>query len=227
MKFVNQLDYPHLMYKRIQMEPIFYEKNKALFENMKGFKARTSDAPTPEPGTPLPPGNVEKGGCGLCCAVMTADHLTPNTDFSLEDALDISYANKANFGGTDYDLFGPAFAEKMNYNFSSSNSLEDVDACLKTGGVAVASVMGDREDGHIGVFTHGWHYILVFAKRPDGKYAILDPSQTPTKYDEPGRKELVESGDLIVDGNILYATGEILLEEVKYLNPGFYMFSRK
>ena len=226
MKFVNQLDYPHLMYKRIQMTPEFFEKNKALFENLKGMQGAAAQE-KPAPGTPLPPGNVEKGGCGLCCAVMAADQLTPNSQFSLEDALDISYEAKANFGGTDYDLFGPAFAEKMGYAFASTNSLADVDEVLKTGGVAVASVAGDRVDGHVGVFTHGWHYILVFAKREDGKYAILDPSQTPTKYDEPGRKELVEAGKLIVDGNILYVDGDILAEEVKLLNPGFFLFCRK
>ena len=46
----------------------------------------------------------------------------------------------------------------------------DRERLLAGGGVAVAKAGGDRKDGHIGVFTHGWHYILVIYKRTDGKY---------------------------------------------------------
>jgi hypothetical protein len=226
MKYVNQLDYPHLLYKTgLKLDYDYYLANKERIDasNFGPLKFEPGMKPLANPQTTVAP-----AGCGLCCAVMAADQLTPNSTFTLEDALDLSYASHANEGiGTEYDPFAPAFAEKMGYEFKGTNSLEELDAWLATGGVAVAKAGGDRKDGHIGVFTHGWHYILVFAKRTDGKYAILDPSQTPTKYDEPGRKELQESGDLIVDGNILYATGKILAEEVKLFDPGFYMFRRK
>ena len=52
--------------------------------------------------------------------------------------------------------------------------------------------------------------------------AAPDPSLVPGKYDEEGRKGLVE-----VDGKIIYASGEQLMEETKLFEPRFYMFRRK
>ena len=223
MKYLNQLDYPHYMYKSTKkLDYDFYlaYKRAADASNFGDIKV----SPDMEPIT-LGSGvsNVAISGCGLCCAVMAADRLTPNTSFSLEDALDVSYeSGGAGPVGTDYRFFAPAFAERMNYEWKGTASFEELDDWLAKGGVAVAEVAGDRKDGHIGVFTHGWHFILLLSKREDGKYAILDPSQTPTKYEEEGRKGLVE-----VDGNIIYASEDVLKEEVKLFDTPLYLFRRK
>ncbi len=221
MKYLNQLNYPHMMYKTGQnIGYDYYLANKDRIDASKMGALNFTEGMEP---MNMPPANIAQAGCGLCCAVMVADQLIPNSQFTLEDAIDLSYAVKGNEGfGTEYEPFAPAFAEKMNLNWKGTNDLEELDQCLASGGVAVAKVGGDRKDGHIGIFTHGWHYILVIYKRADGKYAILDPSQTPTKYDEEGRKGLIE-----VDGNILYSPADILKEEIKLFDPGFYMFWRK
>ncbi len=224
MKYVNQLEHPHLMYKAGKpLDYDFYLRYKKAADAAK-FMSNFKVTPDMKPIT-LNNGvsNVAVGGCGLCCAVMAADRLTPNSSFALEDALELAYASGGNgAAGTDYGPFAPAFAEKMNYDWKGTASFDDVDEWLATGGVAVVEVAGDRQDGHIGVFTHGWHFMLLLYKRADGKYAILDPSQTPTKYDEEGRKGLVE-----VDGNIIYASKEVLWEEAKDFDVPFYLFRRK
>ncbi len=221
MKYRNQLNYPHMLYKTgLKLDYDYYLANKERIDasNFGPLKFEPGMKPLTNPQT-----TVAQAGCGLCCAVMVADHLDPESKFDIEDALELSYEAHANEGiGTEYDPYAKTFAEKMNYDWKGTNSLEEVDEWLATGGAVVAKVGGDRKDGHIGIFTHGWHYIFVAYKRPDGRYAILDPSQTPTKYDEKGREGVVE-----VDGNILYATGEVLQEETKLFDPGFYMFRRK
>ena len=221
MKYVNQLDYPHLLYKTgLKLDYDYYLANKERIDasNFGPLKFEPGMKPLANPQT-----TVKQAGCGLCCAVMVVDRLDTDKEFTLEDALELSYESHANDGiGTEYDPFAPAFAEKMNYDWKGTNDLDELDAWLASGGVAVAKAGGDRKDGHIGIFTHGWHYILVIYKRADGKYAILDPSQTPTKYDEPGREGVVE-----VQGNIIFASGETLKEETKLFDPGFYMFRKK
>lgn len=223
MKYLNQLDYPDMIYNTgVKIDYDYYLANKERIDASKGFSAIKWE-PGMKAGFGGGPANIAQAGCGLCCAVMVADQLTPNSDFTLEDALQLSYDSGANYGaGTEYEPYAPAFAEKMGYTWEGTNCLDDVDKALHTGGAVVAKVGGDRTDGHIGFFTHGWHYILVLCKRADGKYGILDPSQTPTKYDEEGRKGIAE-----IDGKIIYVPGEILLEEVKLFDPGFYLFFRK
>jgi|GEM_PF-485498 hypothetical protein len=221
MKYLNQLDYPHMLYKTgRKLDYDYYLANKERLDQT-DFHARFEFKPGMEPMASN--ATVARAGCGLCCAVMAADRLSPESDFSLVDALELSYACGADYGiGTEYDKYAPAYAEKMGYDWKGTNDLTEVDSWLRNGGVAVAKVGGDRKDGHIGLFTHGWHYIILIWKREDGKYAILDPSQTPTKYDEEGRKGLVE-----VDGKLIYAAPELLAEETKLFDPGFYLFKRK
>ena len=49
------------------------------------------------------------------------------------------------------------------------------------------------------MFTRGGHYMAVIAEEADGRFAILDPSLSPTKYEEPDRKGKVEiKNDVIV-----------------------------
>ncbi|MBR2670300.1 MAG: hypothetical protein IKE36_10965 [Solobacterium sp.] len=220
MKFVNQLDYPHLMYKiGSKRDYDYYLANKERIDACKFDHINFQPGMKPVESI----ATVERAGCGLCCAVMVADRLTPNSKFTLEDAIELSYASHANEGiGTEFDPFAPAFAEKMNYEYKGSNDLDELDQWLAAGGAAVVKVAGDRRDGHIGVFSNGWHYITALYKRPDGRYALLDPYLYDGKYDEDGKQGLVE-----VDGVLLYTNAEVLLEESKLFDPRFYMFRLK
>ena len=167
MKYINQLDYPHMLYVTgIELTGERKERGKTT--------------------------TVKTSGCGLCTAVMVADRLIPNCEFSLTDAIELSYEAKANCGlGTRYPRFAPLFAERLGLKLETSTDIEDVRRCLQTGGAAAILVDGDHE-GYTGVFSHGPHYIAAIGVESDGRFAILDPSYKPGKYDEEGRQGKVE-----------------------------------
>ncbi len=197
MKFLNQRDYPHWLYiTRTDMEGEDKEWG------------RTS--------------TVFTSACGLCSAVMVADRLLPNCEFSLSDAIDLSYEVKANYRkGTSYERFAPAFAQKLGLRLETSQDVEDIRKCLRTGGAAVLLVRGDR-DGKVGLFTHGGHYIVAINEEPDGRLAILDPYFYEGKFDEEGRKGKVE----LVRGKIVLCDGETIAEEAFVKRVPYYLFWR-
>lgn len=198
MKYINQLEYPHIPYiTRTKMET--EEERK---------KGETN--------------SVRSSGCGLCSAIMVLDRLLVNYEFTLEDAVQLSYASKANEkGGTMYERFAPAFAEKFGLEFEMTDDPERLRYCLRTGGVAVLRTRGDYE-GHIGIFSHGGHYVTLIGEERDGRIAVLDPSNKPGKYDEEGR-ECVE----VKNEQILLCDMNSITKEFKIENPPLYLFWRK
>lgn len=160
-------------------------------------------------------------GCGLCCAVMVADRLLIEPEFDIKEALQLSYACGANHKlGTDYHIFAPYFSEKMGLRLQMTSDIEALRSCLRSGGCAVANSGGDRE-GYAGVFTHGGHYICVISVDDEDLFAVLDPSQVPGKYEEPGRE-----GKVAVNGNICLCSGEVLQKDCENRTPSFYCFWR-
>ena len=92
---------------------------------------------------------------------MVADRLLTHYDFELADAIALSYEVGANHAtGTDYNLFAPAFADKLGLRMERTKDINALINCLQTGGAAILLVGGDRE-GHIGLFTHGGHYMAA------------------------------------------------------------------
>ena len=198
MRYVNQLDYPDMSYvTRANPKNINHEKGK-----------RTT---------------VKSSGCGLCSAIMVADRLLPSYQFELEDAIELSYSVGANHAiGTDPKLFFPAFAEKMGLKMVATCDLDALLHCLRTGGAAVVHVGGDRE-GHIGLFTHGGHYMVVIGEEPDGRLAILDPSYFVGKYEEEGRSGKVE----VVNEVIALCDPQTLAEEGRPGKDYYHLFWRR
>ena len=199
MKYINQYDYPHYSYMTC---------------------TNLDDAKRKEWGKTT---SVRTSGCGLCSAVMVADRLLPNCTFELKDALRIAYDTKANHKiGTDYKRFAPEFCARLGLTYETSNDPERLCDCLRTGGAAVINISGDRE-GHIGVFSHGGHYIAAIGLEPDGRVAVLDTSYKEGKYEEEGRKGLVEMKNEVV----ALCNPELLAVDAKERDPSFYLFWRK
>lgn len=198
MKYISQLDYPHIPYiTRTDMEGENLEKGKTT--------------------------TVSSSGCGLCSAIMVADRLLTEYDFTLEDAIALSYETKANYRiGTAYSRFAPAFAEKVGLRLESSRNFEDLLRCLRTGGAAVVLVVGDR-DGKVGLYTHGGHYMTAISEEADGRIAVLDPAYTEKKYNEPGREGRVEAK---CNGLIL-CNPQDLAEECAPKPTPYHLFWRK
>ncbi len=182
MKYVNQLDYPYVVYQTNTDDPTDLRRSHGTFA---------------------------MSGCGLASAVMVADRLLEGCGFGVFDAVALSYESGANHAiGTDYAVYAPAFAEKLGLEFRETNDTDEVRNCLRTGGAVVALSTGDRPDGHVGLFTHGAHFITLIYELRDGRVAILDPSLKAGKYDEEGRKDRAQ-----VDGHLVYAALEDVRED--------------
>lgn len=198
MKYINQKDYPDWLYV-----------TKTDLDDANREKGRTT--------------TVASSACGLCSAVMVADRLLADSVFELKDAIHLSYDVKANFShGTSYKRFAPAFAEKMGFDWEGTNDPERLRYCLRTGGAAVIHIGGDRE-GHIGVFSHGGHYIAAISEDRDGRIVILDPSYAEGKYEEDGRKGKVEIKNRV----IALCDMQVLIDDTANREPHYHLFWRK
>ena len=120
---------------------------------------------------------VRSAGCGLCSASMVVTNLT-GREFSLIDCLELSLAVGANHSpGTDMDLLAPYVAERFDLDLVATDDPELLREHLKRGGMAVANVTGDRpEDSHVGLFSHGGHYVAVVGIEEDGELGLILPS---------------------------------------------------
>ena len=198
MKYINQLEFPDIPYiTRCDLDGKDKEIGKAT--------------------------TVRLCGCGLCSAVMVLDRLLPEYTFDLEEAVRLSYDCGANREkGTNYKRFAPVFAEKFGLELEMSDDPERLRYCLRTGGAAVLRSEGDRE-GYTGVFTHGAHYITAISEERDGRIAILDPSYKAGKFEEEGRKGLVE----MKNGFVALCDMQVIIDDTSSAEPGFYLFWRK
>ncbi|MCD7813068.1 MAG: hypothetical protein LUH20_03270 [Lachnospiraceae bacterium] len=190
MYYVNQRNYPHIAYPTL------------------------TDLPERKRDT-----SVSSSGCGLCSASMLVTNLT-GFEFSLADSLELSLAVGANHSpGTDMDLFAPYVAERFDLELEMTDDPEKLRAHMRKGYMAIANITGDRpEDNHIGLFSHGGHYVTVVAIDESGEeVTVLDPSQTVDKFKEEGRAGLVRE-----NGFYLHTTFELLVEDCKYRQPASY-----
>ena len=165
-------------------------------------------------------GTIATSGCGICCAMMVVDALcTCETD--LQSFRDDAYCCQANEDpGTDMKLYGPYIAGKYGLIMTASDDIEQMKYCLQNGGQVIINVGGDR-NGHIGIFSHGGHYILAKSFK-DGKFCILDPSLKEGKFEEEGRK-----GKVMLDGVFCFTDPEVILADTAKRSPAFYCFERR
>lgn len=199
MKYINQLHYPDWL----------YVTGTDLEEEARRERGRTT--------------TVATSACGLCAAVMVADRLLVNSRFELNDALMLAYEVKANDRvGTSYKRFAPAFADKLGLEWEATRDPERLLYCLRTGGAAVVQVDGDREN-RVGVFSHVGHYIVAIAEDRDGRIVILDPAYKEGKYEEEGRRGLVE----VKNSVMAICDLQTLVKDSADISIRFHLFWRK
>ena len=199
MRYENQRKHPHML----------YVTRTSLEEKEREYGRTTT---------------MKSSGCGLCAGVMMVDRLLPFYEFSLEDAIQLSYDSDANrVVGTSYIRLGPALAEKFNLRYQMSDKLEDLLDCVRTGGCAVVLVgRGKYDNGERGLFTKGGHYMTVISQEPDGRLAILDPAYEPTRYSDPKWEGLVE----VKHDYVVLCDPQILHGETEGKTGPYYLFWR-
>ena len=192
MLYLNQLDYRH----------IHYEHN------------------INNGGVPQERRNIATSGCGICCACMMVEHLTPH-QLSLDEAIRINYSAGANcLIGTRMHLMGPAVADKFNLKYQASTDIEEVKQCLQAGCRVIINVGGDHDD-YVGLYSHGGHYILAIAY--DGKeLCILDPSYKDGKYHITPHE-----GKVRVDYPFTYCDPQCIVDDTQNKETPYYLFWRK
>ncbi len=192
MLYLNQLDYRH----------IHYEHNVS------------------NGGVPPERRNIATSGCGICSACMMVEHLTMN-HLSIDECIRINYAANANIHiGTRMAILGPALADKFRLTYKATKNMDEVLHCLQTGGRVIINVGGNHDD-HVGLYSHGGHYILAIAY--DGNdLCILDPSYKDGKYEiEP------HFGKVRVDYPFTYCKPEHIVDDTQNRDTPFYLFWRK
>lgn len=159
MRYINQLEYPHIPYHTNVKNPAVSEEDRLR--------------------------NVAKSGCGLCSVCMIIELLT-DTSLSVEECVKISEECVANHStGTDMNVLGPVIAEKFGIHYSKTSELTAAIRHLQSGGMIVVHV-GVPDGKEIGLFTKGGHYMAIIST--DGeKFCFLDPSYTPEKFTVPER----------------------------------------
>ncbi|MBR2834721.1 MAG: C39 family peptidase [Coriobacteriales bacterium] len=182
MYYVNQRNYPHICYPTM----------------------------TGVPGRKRMDTTISSSGCGVCSASMIVQNLT-GEEFSLADAMELSIAVGANHSpGTDMGVLAPYVAERFELDLVETTDPSKIRELLGQGYMAIANISGDRpEDEHIGLFSHGGHYVVVVDyDATTDMVTILDPSQVPGKFLEQGRE-----GKVIENGYILHTQFTTLAED--------------
>ena len=162
---------------------------------------------------------IETSGCGICCGMMVSQFYGFN--MSMDDAIQLSYDYNANTGyGTKYIPYATGLCDKFNLSCSVGYDAETLFKHLDSGNCAVANVGGDHDE-HIGLFSHGGHYIFIYKHVGDDVY-ILDPGIEPNKYLEDSRKGRVKFEGEFVIGNV-----NDLLKDTENRDMPFFMFSQR
>ena len=192
MKYINQLDYPHLPYYTDTANPDKTEEEKL----------RT----------------VAKSGCGLACASMMIDQLT-DKELKIEDCVKLSEECGANRTlGVSMKIFAPVLSEKFGVDYSFSNDLSEAIEALRSGAHIIAVVKANQETG-VGLFTDTGHFISLIST--DGKeFCILDPSYKPEKFEREDRKGKVDTSHapyLYCDVNTTHAETSIKASSKYYV----------
>ena len=193
MHYINQLNYPHLVYHTNAKRDVPAEE-----------KINT----------------VKAVGCGLCCACMVVNSLTPYT-LNIEDCVKISESCGANpYRGTNMSILAPVIAEKYDLVYTATDDLEEAIAHLQKGGQIIVHT-GIPEGQEIGLFTQSGHYILAVST--DGKeFCILDPEYSPGKFDIPKRSGKVDDSH----APYLYCDVNIVDSETKPGKTKYHLFAR-
>lgn len=168
-------------------------------------------------------GNISNNGCGVCSAAMVAENLM-GIPFPPEMAARLSkMCGAREVYGTDLYTYSPVFAANLGMTVYDT---EDVDEMLRflqeKRGMVIANIRGDRpDDGYIGVFSTGGHYV-VLADAEGDIVKVWDPmyQEGSGRFDIPGRKEKVR-----MDGLDAYAHADVFREDC--LERPFFLFEKR
>ena len=180
-----------------------------------------ADVPFPAPDSGR--GNLADNGCGPLSVSMLIENMLgipfppeASAAFFLDCGARVSF-------GTNLYIASEAVARRFGLSVTNTEDAEEARAFLLSGaGMVIANTYGDRpEDGYIGVFSDGGHYVLLTGvEGPAGeKVRVLDPMYRPGRYDVPGR-----AGKVAMDGFIAVADFSVIASDC--VRRPFFLFRK-
>lgn len=167
-------------------------------------------------------GNLANNGCGVCASSMLVENMV-GISFPPETCARLAKCCGAREDtGTNLYALAPFVARYAGLKCRYTMDAEETLRFLQQGrGMAIANVRGDRpEDGYIGVFSNGGHYI-VLAGAEGNTVKVWDPMYRPDsgRFDIPGR-----TGKVRLDGTDAYCDISVLREDC--LERHFFLFEK-
>lgn len=166
-----------------------------------------------------PNATVKSGGCGVVCASMVVENLT-GTHFPPDQSAQFAIKKRARVsGGTDMKVLANALCAEFGLTVKTSNAMAELLSAVGNGAIAIANTGGDRA-GHMGVFSNGGHYVVVYGV--DGeKLQILDPGLYSGKYNKQHRKAVI-----VTDNTFIKAPASLLDGDCANRAPRYYIFKK-
>ena len=178
-------------------------------------------ANVPYPSPELPKATVKSGGCGVVCASMIVENLTEHKN-SPPTMAKYAISKRARVsGGTDMNVLARALRQDYGLHFTTTDNEGILLDHLKSGGMAIANVGGNRS-GYTGVFSDGGHFIVVAGIAPDGRIIVLDPGYYAGKFNKSGR-----AGKVKVVGKECHCDISALAKDTENRSPAYWLFERK
>lgn len=167
-------------------------------------------------------GNIANNGCGVCACSMVAENLAGIT-LPPEECAKLAKASGAREDyGTGLFIFSPYFAQYAGLDYQVEwQPRKALRFLQEKKGMVIANTQGNREqDGYIGVFSDGGHYIVLAAAEGD-TVKVWDPMYRvgSGRYDVPGR-----IGKVRLDGNEAYADFSVIEQDC--LDRPYFLFSK-
>ncbi len=168
-------------------------------------------------------GNIANNGCGVCSAAMLVENML-GVSFPPEEAARLAkMCGARETFGVNFYIYAPVLAARFGMKVTVTEDAQDVLEFLQAGrGMVVANTRGDRpDDGYIGVFSDGGHYI-VLAEAQGTTIKVWDPmyKEGSGRFDIPGRREKVH-----LDGTDAYADISVFPEDCK--ERPFFLFEKR
>ncbi len=184
--------------------------------NLKGFLCNQNaygGLSYPAPGYER--ATVKSSGCGLCAAVNAVGALTGRR-VEVRAMRDLALACGARVsGGTDMKRLMKAVCKQYKLVCEQTDSLAELKAHLKSGGVAVCNTAGR------GMFSTGGHYVTALGVM-EGRLCLADPGLYTGKYSTARRRAAVT-----VCGDLLFCAPETLHADCAGRRPRYYLLSRE
>ena len=176
----------------------------------------------PYPGPTAPNATIKSGGCGVCCIATVLSFFGFNESEHQPPELSKTFRNRGArvAGGTDMHKAAKIVCELGGLVCTTTSSEIELTAHLKSGGIAIANVGGNRS-GYTGVFSTEGHYICVVGLSGDN-YQIYDVGDYSAKYNSSYRQSKV-----VRSGKLLLCTPAVLHKDTENRTPNYYLFSKK